>query len=186
MGLDMYLSKRTFVGFNYEHYRNEDGSVPMTTSGKISHIKPERVSEIIEQVGYWRKANAIHAWFIKNVADGDDDCSEVHVPREKLEELLAEVKHVLERIELAPGLVVNGFRASAETGGVFRANVEEGDMVVDPAVAEEHLPTQKGFFFGSTDYDQWYVEDLKLTQKILEAALTEDEGHASFYYHASW
>ena len=29
---------------------------------------------ISEQVGYWRKANAIHKWFVENVQDGEDDC----------------------------------------------------------------------------------------------------------------
>ena len=31
-------------------------------------------SRIIEQVGYWRKANQIHNWFVENVQDGEDDC----------------------------------------------------------------------------------------------------------------
>jgi hypothetical protein len=27
--------------------------------------------------------------------------------------------------------------------------------------AQELLPTQAGFFFGSTDYDEWYYYDMK-------------------------
>ena len=29
---------------------------------------------IVEKVAYWRKANAIHKWFVDNVQDGEDDC----------------------------------------------------------------------------------------------------------------
>lgn len=31
----------------------------------------------------------------------------------------------------------------------------------DVEYAEEHLPTTSGFFFGSTEYDEWYWEDVK-------------------------
>ena len=30
--------------------------------------------ETHEEVGYWRKANAIHGWFVRNVQNGKDDC----------------------------------------------------------------------------------------------------------------
>lgn len=41
-----------------------------------------------ERVGYWRKANAIHRWFVENVQKGDDDCRAYDVDREQLEALL--------------------------------------------------------------------------------------------------
>jgi hypothetical protein len=40
------------------------------------------------EVAYWRKVNAVHKWFVDNVQDGEDDCHEYGVPREKLQELL--------------------------------------------------------------------------------------------------
>ena len=30
----------------------------------------------------------------------------------------------------------------------------------DEETSKELLPTQSGFFFGSTDYDEWYYEDM--------------------------
>ena len=33
--------------------------------------------------------------------------------------------------------------------------------MADNSKAEELLPTCSGFFFGSTDYDEYYFEDLK-------------------------
>ena len=40
------------------------------------------------EVAYWRKANAIHGWFVDNIQDGVDDQNEYYVSKEKLEELL--------------------------------------------------------------------------------------------------
>lgn len=90
MGLDMYLRKKTYIGANYEH-RKVKGSVELTIGEKRQkiNIKFNRINEISEAVGYWRKANAIHAWFVKHVQKGVDECQEVEVPLEKLEELLA-------------------------------------------------------------------------------------------------
>ena len=79
MGSDMYLSKRTYVG------KDERDGVKITG---VAGIDPQKVAYIIEEAGYWRKANAIHGWFVDNVQDGMDDCKEYYVSREKLKELL--------------------------------------------------------------------------------------------------
>ena len=48
---------------------------------------------IIERVGYWRKANQIHNWFVNRVQDGIDDCEYHHeCTKEILEELLARIR----------------------------------------------------------------------------------------------
>lgn len=39
-------------------------------------------------VGYWRKANAIHSWFVRNCQDGIDECQDTYVDREQLKLLL--------------------------------------------------------------------------------------------------
>ena len=51
--------------------------------------------EISWSVGYWRKANAIHAWFVENVQDGKDDCQTSYVDRDTLKKLLAVCKEVV-------------------------------------------------------------------------------------------
>ena len=43
--------------------------------------------DIFEQVGYWRKANAIHSWFVAEVQNDVDDCGTYIVSREQLEDL---------------------------------------------------------------------------------------------------
>jgi hypothetical protein len=53
--------------------------------------------------------------------------------------------------------------------------------------AETLLPTQSGFFFGSTDYDEWYFEDLKATVTTLKAILANKAfDDFEFSYRASW
>lgn len=41
------------------------------------------------EVGYWRKANAIHGWFVDTVQNGVDDCGKYEVTYEQLVELSA-------------------------------------------------------------------------------------------------
>ena len=53
--------------------------------------------------------------------------------------------------------------------------------------AKKYLPTADGFFFGGTQYDEYYFEDVKETIVLLEELLKEeDEGSADFYYDSSW
>jgi hypothetical protein len=164
MGLDMYLNKNTYLGLNWEHNR-KDGYPLEITSDKLSHIKVDRISEIVEQVGYWRKANAIHAWFVNNVQEGNDNCESYYVDENQLKALLDTVNKVMESTKLVDGKVLE-----------------------DPTVAKELLPTTEGFFFGPTDYDQYYWQDLELTKEILEGVLGQDGDsyHGSIYYRSSW
>lgn len=97
MGLDMYLSKRTYVKnweFQKQEHRHE---VIVNRGGKPREdIDNSRISEVIEQVMYWRKANAIHRWFVENVQDGVDDCREYWVSKEKIQELIDLCSKVIE------------------------------------------------------------------------------------------
>jgi hypothetical protein len=56
-------------------------------------------------VMYWRKANAIHKWFVDKVQGGVDDCSEFEVSLEQLEQLLAVIDTVLDNPNLAGELL---------------------------------------------------------------------------------
>ena len=110
------------------------------------------ISSVSAEVGYWRKANAIHKWFVDNVQNGIDDCGQYSVTREKLEELQTLCKTAL--------------------------NLRDrGDPL---------LPTQSGFFFGSTSYDDLYYQDLEQTIGIIDSALKLDERKWDFFYSSSW
>jgi hypothetical protein len=94
MGLDMYLTKKTYIGANYKH-RDVKIKIDCTIGDKKIIFDPEKISEIIERVGYWRKANAIHNWFVQNVQDGKDECEEHYDSFEQLNELKSLCQKIL-------------------------------------------------------------------------------------------
>lgn len=98
MGLDMYLIKKIYIGANFEH-SNVTGEISLKKDDEPIKINLKKVSYIIEEVAYWRKANSIHNWFVNNVQDGKDDCDEYYVTIEKLKELLGICEKVLESPE---------------------------------------------------------------------------------------
>ena len=66
--------------------------------------------------------------------------------------------------------------------------IRQCEMVLqDPNKAKDLLPTQSGFFFGGTDYDEWYLSQLRDTVKQLTEALQKfPEDKWDFYYRSSW
>lgn len=186
MGLDMYLYKKHYVGNKWREPKElVKVKVPKTqekASFKTGKILNKRISEITEEVAYWRKANQIHAWFVREVQDGVDDCKEYWVSKEKLQELYDLCQRVLKASKLVKGTINNGFRY--EDGKKLPIEVE-GKIIKDPSVAQELLPAQEGFFFGGTGYDQYYIDDLKNTAKMLKKILAEGDG-GDYYYHSSW
>ena len=152
MGLDMYLYKKNYIWQGEWIKPEARQEVVVKKGGEVDNsIKPERVKYVVEEVGYWRKANQIHRWFVENVQSGTDDCGSYWVSREKLEELLDLCKQVRD----------------------------------DNSKAEELLPSASGFFFGGTEYDEWYYEDINNTIKILEEVLADERGD-DFEYSSSW
>ena len=149
-------------------------------------------------IAYWRKANAVHRWFVENVQGGNDDCGTYEVSVEQLRELRDTVDKVLNSTRLVKGQVKNG---GMYVGNEFVDCISDGLVLEDTTVAKELLPTQGGFFFGGTDYDQWYWEDLQYTKDVLDVILGcieegrhswdyhfkgEDDWNLVIRYHASW
>lgn len=173
MGLDMYLNKKTYI------WSNDRDNLEIT--GSKSKINSKKVTTIIEEAGYWRKANAVHQWFVKNVQDGEDDCKEYWVSHEDMEKLLDTVNEVIKASKLVKGKIQNG---STFKDGKEIPIMEDGKYIKNPSVAEKLLPTTEGFFFGGTAYDQYYYENLLETKKILEEALKDKDG--DYEYSSSW
>lgn len=173
MGLDMYLIRKKYVGAEYEH-RKVKGTVYITIGDKQLPIDFNRIVYIDEKVGYWRKANAIHKWFVDNVQDGVDDCKSYYVSTEKLEELLDLCKKVKKIAKIKDG------------------EHEEDRIIENAEEIEEILPTTDGCFFGSTTYDGWYMQDIDYTIDLLKKLLKEEKElneqgfYSDFEYSSSW
>lgn len=157
MGLDQYLEARRFVS-GYPHSKDDERELftTITEAVGMDGKHDERFATVSVNVAYWRKANQIHNWFVREVQGGEDDCKTYYVSREKLLEL------------------ENLCRQVAESG--------------EPELAAELLPTGSGFFFGSTDYDEYYFEEVSQTAKRLAelAGLPDGMNGFDFYYNSSW
>lgn len=159
MGLDMYLYKQK-----------------------------KNVENKADVVAYWRKANQIHNWFVTNVQNGVDNCEPHPVTEQDIVKLLNICNQILE-------LNISYEEQMTEIGISFKDGKREPIMdfvkVIDneEVVETMHnlLPTAEGFFFGSTDYDEWYVEDIKDTAEQLNHVLEEtDFKTEELFYNSSW
>lgn len=140
---------------------------------------------IMEKVGYWRKANQIHNFFVENVQDGEDDCSyHNECTKEILEDLLDKCYKVLTGSIMMIGQVKNG---QQYVDGEWVDCMKPGKVIINPEVAEELLPSCRGFFFGSTEYDEYYMQDIEDTIKIIKNVLaTTDFETQMLAYCSSW
>ena len=141
---------------------------------------------ISQMLADWRKANHIHKWFVDNVCGGVDDCEPYEVEDYQLEDLLAICKTIKANVNLVDGTVNNGYSYDANTDD-FIPLTAKGKVVDDPELCARLLPTKDGFFFGGTDYDEWYMDDIEYTIQMLEKVLGEiDWDNEMVWYEASW
>ena len=102
LGLDMYLhSIPKIEGLEWKEILLAGNRFHQTEENKLKvyHDYLEKAGktpkELIEEVGYWRKANQIHHWFVENIQNGQDDCRNYLVTKESLQNLLDLSKKVL-------------------------------------------------------------------------------------------
>ena len=154
MGLDMYLSAKKYLS----QYINPADTDKINSINELFGVDGDEeddygAQEVTFRVAYWRKANAIHQWFVDNVQEGKDDCHEYYVSREQLQELMKLCEQI----------------------------------VAEPQQAIELLPTRSGFFFGSTEYDDFYMGDIQFTGNRIKRILSDPAFEKSdFYYQSSW
>ena len=110
MGLDMYLNARKYLSkidhtvlqANQELSYNSPEAVyskfnDLMELTQLSDVATDIYGASVEVTcAYWRKANQIHAWFVREIQGGEDNCGDYYVSQDKLIELLALCKHALE------------------------------------------------------------------------------------------
>ena len=156
----MYLYARKYVS-RFDYYngerieRGDYAALADTAPADLTKYGDFTGIQIDYPVAYWRKANAIHGWFVKECAGGVDECQPIYVSRESLVTLR----------DLA------------------------NQAAHQPAMAGNILPPTGGFFFGSYEIDEWYIQDMKYTVTALNhvlATIPADDWDWSFIYQASW
>ena len=173
MGLDMYLYARKYVS-GIDYTRDSSGQFSMNDNPELDTIiepiglhrtdlEPDLPSAIVSvKVLQWRKANAIHEWFVQNVQNGEDDCKDYYVSRETLENLLATLGEALD----------------------LHYDRHNGDPDI---TIEDILPTQGGFFFGTYEYDDYYWSEVERTYNEINALLNNHKfDDFDFEYSSSW
>lgn len=109
---------------------------------------------------YWRKANAIHSWFVQNCQGGIDEC-------QRSDDI------DFEQLAYLRSTCIDALAAYAS-----------GDL----AKAEEILTPVGGFYFGGTGVDEWWAAEAQRTVEAIERLvnLAIETGGVTFYYESSW
>lgn len=120
-------------------------------------------------IAYWRKANAIHGWFVAECADGVDECQQIPVFRSDLVELNNLCKSVINDPSTALKTLPPTRHPEAE---------------VFDAVRQGHSQ----LLFGYNNIDIYYFLHIKDTIAILDKILEiiPDNNKWNFVYQASW
>lgn len=193
MGLDMYIHKTV-------HKYGDSNNIDDLTYDKFGRTNSY---DLTTTVGYWRKANAIHRYFVKNFGDGVDESQDMYITTDDLKNLIGVCENVI-KVFIGKKLVLN--KTPENTEGVADEVTITEDWLKDnweklfsydlaEALTEDEvksiadiLPTQSGFFFGSTDYDVGYLYDIVKTVYMLDDIIANDkpEEYAQYTYYGSW
>ena len=156
MGLDMYLLRKTYVK-NLDNDSANAYKITVTKNGKpADNINVSKITEVTEEFAYWRKANAIHRWFVDNVQGGQNDCGSYHVNSENLRTLLGVCKSAIRNHGDA-----NGLLPTAQ--GCFFGSEDYNDYY--------------------KEYVQYTIDVLEQALSLIDNGGNLD---SSFYYHSSW
>ena len=173
MGLDMYLRQSEYYsGYSFRPLEEREKFNRLAECVKAVPTAEAPGIYVDTTVTYWRKANAIHGWFVRELANGVDECQEIQVAREQLQSLVAQCKAVKATMD--------------------RAKEASGKLTIPEE--DNPLPPTSGFFFGDTSDPDYYYEDLVDTIKKLETVLEntvpqpgdEPWDVPTFIYQASW
>jgi hypothetical protein len=191
MGLDMYLYR---AEKNTAEWHN-----PQDEWCDCLDCRPKYEWREKGEIGYWRKANAIHGWFVNNLADGVDECQQIPV---SVTDLLL-LKSACEKVLANKPAEVPEDEDILEINGVSGQSNEEIAKAITDFIAlqnyakelspepepDDPLAPQGGFFFGDTVKNEYYYEYVADTLGILTVALAETEfldPDETLVYQASW
>lgn len=115
------------------------------------------VREQEEEVVYWRKANQIRHWFVEHL-EGMNGNSNC--------EYFKVSKEILEQLVEDCKTVLN------------KRNIKQH--------AAQLLPTESGFFFGSTEYGEWYFNQLEDTVEEVEKVIETTDWETEVVEYFDW
>lgn len=145
MGLDMYLSaKRYLFSFN-EH----DKALADKIDAEVGASSLGHTNEIRKEAFYWRKAWAIHHWFVENAQKGEDNCEEYWVSRELLSELLDTLQKVNRNPSLAEDILP--LQADDDDGKEWELEqVKRTIPALEKLISDESIKDHWDFYYSSS------------------------------------
>ncbi len=149
MGLDMSLCANRHFYDDQEAAKNISDILP-ELKGMTNPFGSSVISKVEAEVGYWRKANAIHRWFVDNVQGGTDDCGTYYVSRDHLVQLKSLCKSVLNDPDNANSVLPTAsgfFFGSTDYGSFYFEDLEYTIGLVDRCL---ELPEEWSFSYYSS------------------------------------
>lgn len=150
MGLDMYLYEQQYVSGWNDSNRTAFEAILKATGITPSDESPHFL--VKGAVAYWRKANAIHKWFVDNVQQGVDDCEAHYVTREDLQNLLARCEGVLSGKEEATEALptTSGFFfGSTDYGADYLSDIEYTQKTLKKVLGSATAPSSDFYYRSS-------------------------------------
>lgn len=139
-----------------------------------------------------RKANAIRRWFSENLKDFADNGT-TRIFKEDFEDILAAMRKVIESTKINE-IYTNVFERNIEEDALYDTLYKEAENFVNnggkeyeyfQSFVEEYFPSQSGFFFGSTIYDEYYIYNLCFYyynfKKLYDEITEKDKDWANTY-----
>lgn len=163
----LYIRKNEYCS---KYYKDEGIDFKLELPKDVSRFFPNLTDLTVSRttdyrVGYWRKANAIHNWILENCAARDKWADPIDDCR-PIEIPLEKLEELLDTCK---------------------------EVLEDHSLAKKLLPTLDGFFFGSTEYDEWYFRTIEATIDIIVPVIkfmkhmSEIKDYTwSIIYQASW
>jgi len=161
MGLDMYLSGSRYIS-SYNPMPEETVLVEAVREGLNLPECETPLASVETTIIQWRKANAIHKWFVDNCQEGEDkNCERTSIELPALELLHGTLAQLLDHDESKATLL---------------------------------LPPCAGFFFGGTELDECYWNEVDRTHAVLgewidfikKDLLRKNSWGWDLYYQSSW
>lgn len=196
MGLDMYLyaqkyESRSTWRFEEGHHKEIGEGIKQIVKEfypedlqkiGLKHIKDNFLSKQTRyQIGYWRKFNALQTFFQNRVESDYELCHGIYVHEDTIKELISTFNKILKDIKTC-----ETEETQYCTGWCNGEKTYDTKNVYKSQVAQELLPPGEGFFYGSQEIDEWYVEDIKYSLKLFKEALKLIELGYDIIYEASW
>ena len=174
MGLDINfwrLKKTAYDQYNQDTENWEENIKPKDITWDEYEKLPEKereaydeanrqrphFSDYAEEIGYFRKVNFLVSFF-----NYEENCELKEITYEEVKWLKTACETVLDAY-------------TDSEGWRNREDADAYDYEDEPweDVADSYLPTQEGFFFGSTDYDEYYISDVREVKEWCEKVLAD-------------